>query len=208
VRKIIRLYEEHAAAWDAEFRRVRDRFAGQIRCGRGCSACCSQMFSISPLEAAAIARTVAAVDARDRERLRERAHAYLRRAAAEGLLADDGAGESVTPRTGVRIQCPALLDDACSIYEARPLICRKWGIPVFDPATPHQLHACELNFRAGDSIPAGDILAGQSALLEQWVALKAQAAQSGITGRRTTIAEAILQEDASVDGGSSGAEIR
>lgn len=188
--RIIQLYEEHAAAWDAEFRRIRDRFGDRIRCGRGCAACCSHMFSISPLEAAAIAGAVARLPAQARDRLIGSAEAYLERAAGDGLR-DDGT-DAVTPRTGVRLPCPALDGDACSIYDARPLICRKWGIPVYDPAQPDRLHACELNFRAGDSLDAADIVAGQASLLAQWTQLKKDAAGEDLPRQRSTVAEAIL----------------
>jgi uncharacterized protein len=140
-------YDAHAAAWDAEFRRVHDRFAAQMQCRRGCSMCCSQMFSISSLEAAVIAQAVAALPDAAREHLRARARRYLDEATRAGIVDTGGAEPSVSPRPGVRLPCPALEDDACTLYGARPIICRKWGIPVFDPSKPDRLHACELNFR-------------------------------------------------------------
>ena len=190
-------FQAHAAEWDAEFRRLYDRFAGQMQCRRGCSMCCSQMFSISTLEAFAIAEGVAALPGAERERLRAAARAYLEQAAALGVTAGSTGTESVTPRVGVRLPCPALDNDACSIYGARPIICRKWGIPVFDPSKPDRLHACELNFRAGDALPAGDIVTRQAALLEGWVALKDEARERMPPQPRTfTVAEAILADPA------------
>jgi Fe-S-cluster containining protein len=193
MRRIFRLYEQHAADWDAEFRRLRERFAGRIQCGRGCSACCSQMFSISALEAAAIARGVAAMPEGERTRLREAARAYLAEAERLGVVRQAAGEESVTPRTGVRLPCPALRNDACTIYEVRPLICRKWGIPVFDPSKPDRLHGCELNFRSGEGIEAAAVVAEQTELLERWVALKDDARQEMAMPARTyTVAEALL----------------
>jgi Fe-S-cluster containining protein len=197
VRKIFRAYERHAADWDAEFQRVRDRFADRLQCGRGCSMCCSQMFSISPLEAAVIVRAVASMPEPDRERLRDAARAYLTKAAQLGLVDDAGGAESVSPRTGERLPCPALQSDICSIYSARPLICRKWGIPVYDPSKPDRLHACELNFHAGEVIEAGDLVSQQTMLLGRWVALKEEAQEQLRTPRRpVTVAEAILADPA------------
>lgn len=191
--RIFQLYERHAAEWDAEFGRVREEYASRMQCHRGCSMCCSQMFSISALEAAAIAERVAELPESVRERLRRRAAAYVEQAAALGLTSGGEPHESVTPRTGVRLPCPALEDDACSIYSARPLICRKWGIPVFDPSKPDRLHACELNFQAGEMVDARELVRRQAALLEGWVALKEEASALLGEGRRTTIAEAILE---------------
>jgi Fe-S-cluster containining protein len=197
--RVFRLFEAHAFEWDAEFRRVRDEFPGRMQCQRGCSMCCSQMFSISALEAAAIAEAVAAKPAADRERLRSGARAYLEGAARLGVVQEAGGEPSVSPRVGLRLPCPALRDDACSIYEVRPIICRKWGIPVFDPSKPDRLHACVLNFCEGESIPAGDLVDRQAALLERWVVLK-NAARGGRVPRTWTIAEAILAEPEPGDG--------
>jgi uncharacterized protein len=194
--KIYRSYQEHATAVDAEFRRVSARFADRMQCRRGCSMCCSQMFSISLIEAACVSRAVKALPAARRESLRAAARAYLAGAAALGVArtGDDGE-DSVAPRPGVRLTCPALVNDACSIYEARPLICRRWGIPLFDPHRPGMLHACELNFRPGEEIDATGLLDPQAALLEAWVALKTRARDElGHPAVRTTVAEAILTD--------------
>lgn len=186
-------FARHAADWEAEFRRVHGRFAGQMQCRRGCSMCCSQMFGISPLEAASIAEAVIAMPVEERARLRAAARAYLDAAAAVDTLEGAADEESVSPRTGVRLPCPALQDEACVLYRVRPIICRKWGIPVFDPSKPGRLHACELNFRAGDEIDAGDLVERQAALLEEWVALK-EAARTAMRrpSRTFTVAGALL----------------
>jgi Fe-S-cluster containining protein len=193
--RIIPLFEAHAAEWDAEFRRVRNEFAGRMQCRRGCSTCCSQMFSISALEGAVIANAMARLPPSDRDELRRAARAYVDEATARGLSDPGALGESIVPRTGVRLTCPALRDGACAIYEARPLICRKWGIPLFDPSTPDRLLACELNFQAGESIDAAHLVGRQSALLERWVSVKADAAGELPPPQRTcTVAEAILAD--------------
>jgi Fe-S-cluster containining protein len=194
--KLYRSYEEHAADVEAEFRRVAARFSDRMQCRRGCSMCCGQMFAISAIEAAYVSRAVKALPAPRREALRGAARDYVAAAARLGVArtGDDGE-DSVAPRPGVRLTCPALVDDACSIYEARPLICRRWGIPLFDPRRPEALHACELNFRPGEEIDAGGLLDPQVALLETWVALKARVRDElGQPRIRTTVAEAILND--------------
>ncbi len=193
--RIIALFEAHASEWEAEFRRVRDEFADRMHCRRGCSMCCSQMFSISALEAGVIANAVAALPVDERERLRRDARVYITNAAALGLSDPRTSNESLTPRPGVRLPCPALREDACSIYEARPLICRKWGIPVYDPSKPDRLLACELNFQPGETVDAAEIVRRQSQLLERWVAVKDDAAGGLPAPARTyTVAEAVLAD--------------
>ncbi|HXG91118.1 MAG TPA: YkgJ family cysteine cluster protein [Blastocatellia bacterium] len=185
-------YEQHLRAVDAEFRRVYQLFADRMQCRRGCSMCCSQMFSISLIEAAYISRAVKKLPEAERERLQAAARSYI--AQAKKLTgADESDGEeSITPRPGLRLPCPALRGDACTIYNARPIICRKWGIPLFNPKRPTELQACELNFRAGEEVDVDGLLEPQVALLEDWVELKGRARRSLNYPKRTaTIAEAI-----------------
>ena len=158
--------------------------------------CCSQVFSISLIEAAYISRKVKALPDDERERLRAAARDYVAR--FRELYGGDETGdgeETITPRPGMRLQCPALKDDACSIYDARPLICRKWGIPLFNPGKPMELQACELNFRPGEEVDVEGMIEPQVALLEQWVELKGRALgdvkQNNVTA---TVAEAILHD--------------
>lgn len=193
---IIQGYREHARAVDSEFLREAEVFKGRIQCGRGCSMCCSQMFSISTIEAAYISSAVKAMPEADRARLRAAANDYLARAKTMTGPAQNSDGEqSITPRPGLRLPCPALREDACSIYEARPLICRKWGVPIFNPKKPSELQACELNFHPGEEIDVDEIIEPQADLLAQWVELKNRARaclQKPIS--TTTVAEALIYD--------------
>jgi Fe-S-cluster containining protein len=191
--QILDEYERHLAAVDREFHRVSGKFTERMHCGRGCSMCCSQMFSISAIEAAYISRTVKEMSEEEQNRLRERAAEYTDSARQlTGAVDND---EGFVPRPGLRLPCPALKDDACSIYGARPIICHKWGIPIFNPRKPLELQACELNFQPGEEIETEGLLEPQVELLEDWVELK-QRVVDGFpdAGARTTIAEAILKD--------------
>jgi len=187
-------YERHVSAVDAEFRRVYQRFADRMQCRRGCSMCCSQMFSISSVEAGYISRAIRAMPNAQRDRLRASASQYV--TDARKLIGKDvNEEDAISPRPGLRLACPALVGDACSIYEARPIICRKWGIPIFNPAKPAELQACELNFKPGEEVDIEGLIEPQVALLEEWVELKGLASRSsGKAQARSTVAEAILHE--------------
>lgn len=193
---VIRDYADHLSAVDAEFRREADIFKERIHCGRGCSMCCSQMFSISTIEAAYISKAIKAMPDAERERLRAAAREYVDRARTlTGAAESTGEEQSITPRPGLRLPCPALHNDACTIYDTRPIICRKWGVPVFNPKKPMELQACELNFRPGEEIDADEIVEPQARLLEQWVELKDRAReQLEQTISSTTIAEALIYD--------------
>ena len=158
--------------------------------------CCSQMFSISTIEGAYISKAIKTMPDAERERLQAAAREYIERAKALTGPAESGEEEqSIAPRPGLRLPCPALHNDACSIYNARPIICRKWGVPVFNPKKPLELQACELNFRPGEEIEVDEIVEPQARLLEQWVELKEQASrQLGQPISSTTVAEALIHD--------------
>ena len=193
-------YEQHVSAVDAEFRRVYQKFAGRMQCARGCSMCCSQMFSISSIEAGYISKAIRAMPVAQQDGLRASARQYV--ADARKLIGKDddpNVEDALTPRPGLRLPCPALVGDACSIYQARPIICRKWGIPIFNPSKPEELQACELNFKPGEEVDVEGLLEPQVSLLEEWVELKGLAGRSrGQPQTRSTVAEAILGD---FDGG-------
>jgi Fe-S-cluster containining protein len=193
---VIGEYVEYSGAVDREFRREADMFGDRIRCGRGCSMCCSQMFSISWIEAAYISKAIKSMPVEERERLRAAARDYIDCAKRMGVSGDESETvQSVTPRAGVRLPCPALQGEVCSIYEARPIICRKWGIPVFNPGKPLELQACELNFRPGEAIEVDGIVEPQARLLEEWVELKQRARRDLERPISTaTVAEALIHD--------------
>lgn len=72
-----------------------------VACGKGCADCCRMNMSMSSLEA----RTVSQATGR----------AFVEQ--SESVLHPDG--------KFVGVSCPFLVDNACSIYEIRPLACRR-----------------------------------------------------------------------------------
>ena len=52
------------------------------------------------------------------------------------------------------VACPMLVEDRCSIYESRPLICRTQGLPLLMEAEDGEaeIDFCPLNFTAPDAI--------------------------------------------------------
>ena len=203
---VIDEYGEYAQAVDREFRREAEMFKDRMQCRRGCSMCCSQMFSISSIEAAHISRAVKAMPEAERDRLRVAAIEYVERAKAMTGQGDSTSNEeSITPRPGLRLPCPALHEDACSIYEARPIICRKWGVPIFNPSKPLELQACELNFRAGEEVDGSGIVEPQAKLLEHWVQIKGRATRELNRPISTaTVAEALIGDYEEILIGKSG----
>ncbi|MBE7491378.1 MAG: YkgJ family cysteine cluster protein [Planctomycetes bacterium] len=156
---------------DAEFARGARLHGPRIRCARGCCDCCGQVFRITEPEAARISLFVAALPEPEAARLRDAAQKYLKQRAA--LFGGAESWDSPLP-VGARLPCPALTPDgACGIYEARPTICRKFGVPVFNP-NQGSVTACELNFKPGDAIEDAGLVAAQTALFRAQQDLQAQ----------------------------------
>lgn len=55
---------------------------------------------------------------------------------------------------GETVACPLLLDDRCSIYESRPLICRTQGLPLLMEAEDgeQEIDFCPLNFTEAGAV--------------------------------------------------------
>jgi Fe-S-cluster containining protein len=94
-------------------------------CSKGCAHCCRQEILVTRAEAEAIVEWIqASWSPAQLEALRERLRAWLM------WYRDDGRRlvESGQPRQVALYehgpQCVALQDDACSIYPARPMMCR------------------------------------------------------------------------------------
>jgi len=94
-----------------------------------------------------------------------------------------------------KIACPALGEEGeCTIYQARPVICRRFGMPMYDYKKPEKIHACELNFKQGEEITDDELIPNQTAIGMKWDELKEEfnSVQNSNGKNFTTIAEAIL----------------
>ncbi len=174
-----------------EFDRNLSIYGEKIKCSRGCSKCCSQIFRITKLDGWIIGEHVRSLPETEREALKDKARSYL-----EHLPLSKG--ESAK-REGV--PCPALGSEGeCTIYEARPVVCRRFGMPVYDYKNPKKVHACELNFTDGDEITDTMLIPLQTYIGKKWDELKdeynktlplVKGERQNVEGVGTTIAEAI-----------------
>ena len=189
-------YLRVAAQWEAEFCRNKRVYGDKIHCRKGCSDCCSQMFQITELEAAYVSRAVKDLPPDVRDRMIDRARQYIpeREKLLESRSVPDAWGS--LPPPGLRLPCPALEDGACLVYSHRPLICRKYGVPLYNPKQPDRIHACELNFAPGEEIEATELVQIQTAIHDLWAEVNQDYNQRG--GRRDpkplTVARAILED--------------
>ena len=186
---------------EGEFNRVSSMFSERMQCRKGCSMCCSQLFGISLIEAAYISRGVKELPEDEQVRARDRARAYLDEMLGVAVDETQGIEEHSTlvstaleSLAGAKhIPCPALVDDACIIYDHRPIIARKWGIPIWNPRKPDVLQACELNFKAGEAISAEGLVEPQVELEYRWLLFKEKVGEDlDLPDLVATVASAVI----------------
>lgn len=136
----LRQYLELRGRLDDKFSEIQDAYRAEMACAPGCHSCCKPGLSVSELEAGAI---------------RE----FLARS-PESLAAAQKA-EAENPHHGKRCTFLAAGGE-CTIYEARPLVCRSHGVPLQVSVKEDQKvrDVCPLNFRqtALSELPAAYVL--------------------------------------------------
>jgi len=193
---LIGRYLEICAVYEGEFERNRRLHGSRIQCRPGCSECCHQLFQITEIEAAHISRGVKELEPEPRERMAARAHGFLEPRKALVTASGEPEAWGSLPPPGTRLACPALQDGMCQIYEFRPLICRKFGMPLFNPAKPDRIYACGLNFREGEEIEDPQLIQIQTGIHERWKQVQIEYNERG--GYRDpgpiTVARAIIED--------------
>jgi len=99
-----------------------------VSCRKGCGACCRQLVPVSRTEGERLLQLVDALPAERRETLLARFAAA--ETAIEGTGLKDRAGrtdrELSAAYFALRLPCPFLEDESCSIHPERPLVCREY----------------------------------------------------------------------------------
>jgi len=114
----------------------------RVTCAKGCASCCRQVVPISLIEAVALAKVVDDMPRPERDRVKARFAAALGRLEELRLLPTGQRGRSaLVGRAGdsvalwrevsqryfdARIACPFLVNEVCSIYAERPVVCREY----------------------------------------------------------------------------------
>ena len=105
----------------------------RISCQKGCGACCRQMVPVTPVEARHLTAVVEAMPPERQAVVRARFKA-ARETLNAAQLGDPGHPEEDKPAYrayGVgyfhmRVPCPFLEEESCSIHADRPLVCREY----------------------------------------------------------------------------------
>ena len=137
-----RLGEE---AMQLEERRAKEA-GSSISCRMGCAACCRMMVPVSPPEAFALRDYIGQLPADRQTRVNDRLAETISTLKGEGLLdrllemartttplSDEALDPINRAYYRLKLPCPFLENELCSIYEARPAACRE--LLVTSPAT-------------------------------------------------------------------------
>jgi len=116
---ILRYYRQLLEQVDKWTVEMTQRYQRHLACRKGCDLCCQRKFSVSAVEAYSIAS------------LFHRLPETLQRAVRKR-----------------KTSCTFLVKGACSVYEARPVICRTFGLPSLhrNEGGEGEISWCELNF--------------------------------------------------------------
>jgi uncharacterized protein len=113
---------------DAHIKRVETTCSDKIACKKGCDSCC-RFLNLFPVEAFALASAFGRMDTSSQDHVR--------------------AGLKKTTTA-----CPLLIDHQCCLYEARPIICRTHGYPLYFKEKGEVLvDFCPENFKEMTSFP-------------------------------------------------------
>ncbi|MEP7337508.1 MAG: YkgJ family cysteine cluster protein [Acidobacteriota bacterium] len=134
---MIPAYRQFIEQVDRLAARLSSQYARHLACRAGCSGCCHHHLSVFAVEAAAVREAIEALPKETGAAIEQQAREVIEREAGNQPVA-----------------CPLLVEDRCSIYESRPLICRTQGLPLLLEAEDGEaeIDFCPLNFTAPDAI--------------------------------------------------------
>lgn len=152
-------YEALVAEVDAVFQKFENDFPQEVRCEKGCCDCCYALFDLSLVEALYVNHHFGnRFSGMERNEVMERAADAdrklfkLKRELWKASQAGKPASEIFDAVARTRMRCPLLGDeDACVMYDRRPVTCRLYGVPT---AIEGKGHTCaKSGFEGGKQYP-------------------------------------------------------
>lgn len=137
-KEALKSYRDLLAKVDGKFSQIFERNPQQFQCGKGCHSCCVAGITVSPIE-------------------RENIGHYLR---------SHSIAEIELTREPEKFCSFLTAIGTCSIYEARPVVCRTQGAPLELLKEDGDMlrDVCPLNFTSSDlsRLPNSDVLATET----------------------------------------------
>lgn len=152
-------YEGLVQQVDAAFEKVQQEYGECVTCKVGCADCCHALFDLTLVEAIYIKNKFDEKFAgENRQAYIEKANTVdrevykIKRQAHKDFDSGKPENEILEEMAKIKMRCPLLDDDdQCSLYEARPITCRLYGVPT---VIGGQGHTCGLSkFQQGEPYP-------------------------------------------------------
>jgi Fe-S-cluster containining protein len=123
---------------DAHIQKVEKDYSDKIACKKGCDSCC-RFLSLFPVEAFAMSAAFLKMDKSCQDLVRSNL-------------------DRIEPEKG-KEDCPLLIHRECVLYEARPIICRTHGFPIYIEKNGENLvDFCPKNFKGMKSFSKDALL--------------------------------------------------
>ena len=147
-------YEALTREANALFAHVRAEHADCVACKAGCSGCCHMPFELTLIEAVYLKQ--AFLQAFPPGEARRALLAAAGKALCDSKRRRDGKSQAVAASMNHRAPCPLLnAEGCCVLYDARPMTCRVFGIPMTSAGTSY---ICpKSGFISGRHYPAADL---------------------------------------------------
>lgn len=130
---LLKNYTDMVTRVDEHIQRLARVHKDHLTCKKGCDECCRHL-SLFPVEAFALSWVFSCLDAPSKEKILWQAK--------ESDLA-----------------CPLLVDHVCMVYEARPIICRTHGYPLYmEKEGKAMVDFCPENFKGVKKLDRSDML--------------------------------------------------
>ncbi len=173
INKALEEYHNLVELAESTFAKVAESHADEVRCHEGCISCCHAPFDLSLIEAISLQnafkkkipyggfRSAIATAATQAERTLIKEKKRFHQLTKEGYTHSAVLQEAAK----LQIRCPLLgPDDACVLYDDRPITCRLYGIPL---AINKEVHVCgESGFKRQYSYPTVFVSRFQDSLSE------------------------------------------
>jgi len=153
-----------------------------VTCKPGCTDCCYALFDISFVEAINLSYIIKDLKRSDRRKLERYAKKYKEKFSKVVKT------PNLNTMSRSKIRCPLLSDKGlCSLYFARPVNCRTYGVPTTLDGVSH---VCGLSgFVEGENYPTIDLSKIQRQLLDLSLTI---APNKHLAHKRFKIADIIL----------------
>lgn len=129
--ELFSIYKTLIASLDDQVGQLTAVYKPYMQCHKGCSSCCIDSFKISYVECLALLYGFSQLPPETGAQI------------VENLQKPNG-------------RCPILVDDACALYEHRPVICRAFGVLL---ERRGEVYTCDLNFKDFKSDKPQQVLA-------------------------------------------------